>query len=105
MRAAVRTGFFRGSGAAARCPAISRQNVKHDTIMEFLEILRKRRSVRKFTDRPVPGELIDRLLEAALTAPSARNTRSTLLLPVTDRALIDRMAQMRDMPIDRKSVV
>ena len=64
--------------------------------MEFLEILRKRRSVRKFTDRPVPGELIDRLLEAALTAPSARNTRSTLLLPVTDRALIDRMAQMRD---------
>ncbi len=64
--------------------------------MEFLEILRKRRSVRKFTDRPVPGELIDRLLEAALTATSARNTRSTLLLPVTDRALIDRMAQMRD---------
>lgn len=64
--------------------------------MEFKEILRRRRSVRKFTDRPVPEDVVSRLLEAALSAPSARNTHSTRLLMVDDRDLITRMAQMRD---------
>ena len=35
-------------------------------------------------------------MEQALTAPSAKNTRSTRLLAVTDRAQLERMAQMRD---------
>lgn len=64
--------------------------------MEFKELLGKRRSVRKFTDRPVPGEVIDRLLAATLTAPSSRNARSTKLLVVDDPALVSRMASMRD---------
>lgn len=35
----------------------------------------KRRSVRKFKDTPVPREMIDSLLEAAMAAPSACNRR------------------------------
>lgn len=35
----------------------------------------KRRSVRKFKDKEVESELIDRLLEAAMAAPSACNRR------------------------------
>ena len=35
----------------------------------------KRRSVRKFKVTPVPHEMIDRLLEAAMAAPSACNKR------------------------------
>ncbi|MBO7197086.1 MAG: nitroreductase family protein [Clostridia bacterium] len=35
----------------------------------------KRRSVRKFKDTPVSREMIDRLLEAAMAAPSACNKR------------------------------
>ena len=35
----------------------------------------KRRSVRKFKDSAVSRELIDRLLEAAMAAPSACNRR------------------------------
>lgn len=64
--------------------------------MEFKEILAKRRSVRKFTDRAVPRETADRLLRETLTAPSARNTRSTRLLVVDDPTLLARMAGMRD---------
>lgn len=64
--------------------------------MEFKELIAKRRSIRKFSDRPVPAEALDRILAAALGAPSARNTRSTRLLPVADPATLARMAEMRD---------
>ncbi len=64
--------------------------------MEFKEILRKRRSVRKFTPRTVPDAVIGRLTDEALTAPSARNTRSTRLLIVDDPDLLARMSDMRD---------
>lgn len=64
--------------------------------MEFKEILRRRRSVRKFSSEPVPEAVIHRLLTAALSGPSARNTRSTRLMVVEDPALIARMSEMRD---------
>lgn len=37
--------------------------------MEFKELIAKRRSVRKFTDREVPREVVDRILAEALSAP------------------------------------
>ncbi len=64
--------------------------------MEFKQLIEKRRSIRKYTDRNVPDEVIERLLRTALTAPSARNTRTTRFLVVTDRDLLTRMADMRD---------
>ena len=41
--------------------------------MEVKEALQKRRSVRKFTDAPVPEEAVDALLHAAMSGPSACN--------------------------------
>ncbi|MCD6373824.1 MAG: nitroreductase family protein [Thermococcus sp.] len=43
--------------------------------MEFFEVLRKRRSVRRFQDKPVPREIIEKLLEAAFLSPSSFNKR------------------------------
>ena len=59
--------------------------------MEFKELIAKRRSVRKFTDREVPREVVDRILAEALSAPSARNTRTTRFLVVDDPVLVARM--------------
>jgi nitroreductase len=39
--------------------------------MEFREVLRRRRMVRAFEQRPVPREIVDRLLDAARRAPTA----------------------------------
>ena len=64
--------------------------------MEFKDLINKRRSIRKFSDRPVPREVVDRLLAEALTAPSARNTRTTRFLVVDNPELVVRMADMRD---------
>lgn len=41
--------------------------------MEVKEALLKRRSIRKFKDEPVSDELIEELLHAAMSAPSACN--------------------------------
>ncbi len=43
--------------------------------MSFLDIVRKRRSVRSYRPDPVPREAIDRCIEAARLAPSACNSQ------------------------------
>lgn len=42
-------------------------------IVEFLELVRSRRSIRRYHDRPVPREIIESILDAARWAPSAHN--------------------------------
>lgn len=66
------------------------------TTMELKTILRNRRSIRRFLPRPVPKEAIGALIHAALSAPSARNSRSTHFMVVDDANTIARMAEMRD---------
>ncbi len=43
--------------------------------MKFEDVLVKRNSTRDFLDKEVPDQLIDQLLEQALTAPSSSNTQ------------------------------
>jgi nitroreductase len=57
-----------------------------DVAMETWDALRARRNVRQFTDRPVPEEGLDRILEAGRRAPSAGNWQPWDFVLVTDRA-------------------
>jgi nitroreductase len=41
--------------------------------METIESIRARRSIRRFRSEPVPRDLIERVLDAAVQAPSAKN--------------------------------
>ena len=41
--------------------------------MELREVIRQRRSVRRYTEKTVPREVLERLLEDACWAPSAEN--------------------------------
>ena len=41
--------------------------------MEVGEAIRGRRSIRKYTDKPVPPQLVREVLEAGIWAPSAKN--------------------------------
>ena len=64
--------------------------------MELKDILTKRRSTRKFLPTVPEHEKLQRIVDMALTAPSSRNTRSTRLMVVTDKSLLEKMSQMRD---------
>lgn len=64
--------------------------------MDFFELVKRRRSLRKFSERRVEPHTVEKILEAALTAPSSRNSRSTRFLVVEDRDLIKHASYMRD---------
>ena len=44
--------------------------------MEILEIIKNRRSIRKFKEDPIAKDIIDKLVEALIWAPSAGNLQS-----------------------------
>jgi nitroreductase len=57
--------------------------------VEVLQATKTRRSVRRFTDQPVPREMIETLLEAARWAPSGGNAQPWRFIVVTDQATRD----------------
>ena len=53
--------------------------------MELMEGLLTRRSVRKFQDKPIPKELLEKVVEAGEYAPSAHNTQPWEFLIIQDK--------------------
>ncbi len=64
--------------------------------MTLTEILKTRRSVRRFAPRPVAREVVEGLLKLALTAPSSKSTRSTRFMVVGEPEILERISRMRD---------
>jgi len=59
----------------------------------MLDSIKNRRSIRKFADgKAVTKEQITELLAAAMYAPSACNTRPWRFVAITDRAVLDKLA-------------
>jgi len=61
--------------------------------MTLLDIIRHRKSIRNFLDRPVEREKIMTCLEAARLAPSACNSQPWKFIAVDDRQLKDRLCR------------
>lgn len=59
--------------------------------METLQAIHTRRSIRKFKNKNISEEQITKLLEAAMFAPSARNTQSWKFIVINKRDLLDRI--------------
>lgn len=55
--------------------------------MKFLELVKKRQSVRRYLSQPVPRDVIERALEAARLSPSACNSQPWSFIAVDDEAL------------------
>ena len=60
---------------------------------DMLDMIKKRRSIRKYTDQPVTDEQIRLLLEAAMAAPSGSNIQSWEFVVVRDPNLKRQLAQ------------
>lgn len=54
---------------------------------EFYVKMKRRRTVRQFSDRPVPREIIENCLRTAATAPSGANMQPWSFIVVTDPAV------------------
>ncbi len=60
--------------------------------MEFGELIRKRRSLRRYAPKPVAREIVNRCLEAARIAPSACNSQPWHFIIVDDEGLKNKVA-------------
>ena len=57
-----------------------------------IETILKRRSVRKYEDKPVPRELLEQIVECGLYAATAMGVQPWHFTVVTDRKVLDRIA-------------
>jgi nitroreductase len=57
--------------------------------LDAITAIMTRRSIRNYTQHPVPEELIKILVEAGMCAPSAFNERSQELIVINDRKVLD----------------
>ena len=63
--------------------------------MEFFEVLKKRKSVRKYNGKDIPEETLERILAAGNLAPSGKNLRPVEMIVVKDREMLDRLSRVR----------
>lgn len=61
---------------------------------ELLQTILTRRSIRKYEDRSIPGEMIKKMLSAAMYAPSAGNAQPWHFVVVTDEELRLELSQV-----------
>ena len=61
----------------------------------FFSLIQKRRSIRKYTKQPVEKEKVEKLLEAALRAPSSRSFNPWEFVVVSDRNLLEKLSEAK----------
>lgn len=62
--------------------------------METWDAIRARRNVRSYHDRPIPGDDLDRILEAAWRSPSSSNQQRWDFVVVTERERLVELAKV-----------
>ena len=62
--------------------------------METMKAILSRRSIRRYTDKPVSGDLIEELLKAAMNAPSAGDEQPWHFIVIDRRPILDKLADI-----------
>lgn len=62
---------------------------------ELLEMLRTRRSIRKYTDKKISDEKLEKIIQAGLLAFSGRNYMPWEMIVVRDKEMLKKMSECR----------
>ena len=60
---------------------------------DILELIKSRRSIKRYKDTPVAKELIEKIVEAGTWAPTGRNRQSPIILAITDKKIIAELSK------------
>ena len=63
--------------------------------MNLIEIMKKRRSIREYTNEDIPPEIINDILKAGQLAPSSKNIRPIELLLIEDKNTLEFLSKSR----------
>lgn len=61
----------------------------------MLDLLVKRRTIRKYKEQEVGKEILDKILQCALTSPSSKNRRPWELIVVEDKEILKKLGDSR----------
>ena len=61
---------------------------------DILDVIKTRRSVRKYKNDMVPAEIIDKIIEAGTYAATGMDRQSPIILAVTAKELRDKLSKM-----------
>jgi len=64
--------------------------------METWDAIRTRRNVRRYDDRPIPPEALDRIVAAAVLAPSSMNEQRWAFVVCRDRGRLEELSRAGD---------
>lgn len=64
--------------------------------MEFIDLLLKRRSVRRFKDEDISKKDLEKILEAGLLAPTSRNRKPCNFLIVENKDTLEKLAKSKE---------
>jgi nitroreductase len=64
--------------------------------MEVMEAIKIRRSVREFKDKPIAKEALEKIVDAARFAPTARNIQPWELVVVTESETLNKLGALCD---------
>ena len=64
--------------------------------MDFLTLAKERYSVRSFRPDPVPDEIVDKILEAGLVAPTACNNQPEKILVIRGEEALEKLRRVTE---------
>lgn len=62
--------------------------------MDALEAIKKRRSIREYKDKPVPKELLEKIVDAGRYAATARDIQPWEFIVITDPAILKKIGEI-----------
>ena len=61
---------------------------------EVIKNIEERRSIRKYEDKMIPKEIIEKILEAGTYAPSGMGRQSSIIIAITNKEVRDRLSKL-----------
>lgn len=65
--------------------------------MEIMDVMLKRRSIRKYTDDSIPASQLKKIVQAGLLAPTSRNLKPCAFYIVKDRDMLKKLSKAKNM--------
>ncbi|WP_027869035.1 nitroreductase family protein [Eubacterium sp. AB3007] len=63
--------------------------------MSLLELMRTRRSIREFTEEPIPEEVLFKIMEAGVLAPTSKSRMPWEIRVIQDQSLLKTLAKAK----------
>ena len=60
----------------------------------MIDLIKSRTSVKKYLNKPVPQELIEKIVEAGSFAPTGRNHQSPIIIAITNKEIRDKLSKL-----------